>query len=305
MELNVVAEGLGFPEGPIALKDGSVLVVDIHGGNLLRVAGDGQVTTVAHLSGGPNGAAIGPDGRVYICNNGGFAWADLGANGGLMPHGMADDYAGGSIQRVDLATGKVETLYTRCGDRRLRGPNDIVFDDHGGFWFTDFGKTSDDRTDIGYIYYARADGSRIDMALTGLNGPNGIGLSPDQKTLYWAETPTAHLWAAAIAAPGKLAPRPAPWLPGRLLLSMPTYCLFDSLAVEQDGRVVVGTLIDGGLTVVEADGRFEHVAFPEIGVTNACFGGPDMRDLWATASNTGRLYKLRWPRPGLPTAYNA
>ena len=71
------------------------------------------------------------------------------------------------------------------------------------------------------------------------------------------------------------------------------------------GPFIVASSLVGGLTAVEADGRFEHVAFPEIGVTNACFGGPDMRDLWATASNTGRLYKLRWPRPGLPTAYNA
>ncbi|CDO37842.1 SMP-30/gluconolactonase/LRE family protein [Novosphingobium sp. KN65.2] len=303
MELEIVAEGLGFPEGPIAMADGSVIVVDTHGGRLLRVAMNGAVSPVAETGGGPNGAAIGPDGMIYVCNNGGFAWSEL-EGGQLMPHGVPSDYRGGSIQRVDPESGRVETLYTACEGRALRGPNDIVFDSQGGFWFTDFGKTSEDRVDIGYIYYAKADGSGIRQALGGLNGPNGIGLSPDEKTLYWAETPTARLWAAEISGPGQVAQASVPWLPGRLVLTMPGYCYFDSLAVERDGRVVVGTLIEGGLTVIAPDGAHEHIAFPEIGITNICFGGKDMREAWATASSSGRLYRVRWPRPGASTAYN-
>ena len=74
-----------------------------------------------------------------MCNNGGIKWID--ADGELTPgDALPDGYTGGSIQRVDIKSGKVETLYTECNGRQLRGPNDIVFDAAGGFWFTDFGK---------------------------------------------------------------------------------------------------------------------------------------------------------------------
>ncbi len=72
MELTEIASGLRFPEGPIAMPDGSVLLVEIEGRTLTRIGHDRSKTTVAEFTGGPNGAAIGPDGRCYICNNGGF-----------------------------------------------------------------------------------------------------------------------------------------------------------------------------------------------------------------------------------------
>src|SRR2546427_10960850 len=133
-EMREVTSGLQFPEGPVALADGSVLVVEIKRGTLTRVAPDGRQTVVARTGGGPNGAAIGPDGGVYVCNNGGFEWHELG--GLLVPGNQPRDYSGGRIQRVDLATGRVEDLYTACDGRALRGPNDIVFDASGGFLFT-------------------------------------------------------------------------------------------------------------------------------------------------------------------------
>src|SRR3546814_21017944 len=86
------------------------------------------------LGGGPNGLAIGPDGKLYCCNNGGFGWVE--ADGLLIPHGTAADYAGGSIQRIDIASGAVETLYTEAARAPLCGPNDIDFEPHGGFWLT-------------------------------------------------------------------------------------------------------------------------------------------------------------------------
>ena len=70
----------------------------------------------------------------------------------------------------------------------LRGPNDIVFDEHGGFWFTDHGKVRDRDRDVTGVFYARADGSFIEEVIFPLEGPNGIGLSPDETSLYIAET---------------------------------------------------------------------------------------------------------------------
>src|SRR6267143_6816820 len=97
VELRQVISGLRFPEGPVALADGSVLVVEIAGGCLSHIA-DGKKTVVAQTGGGPNGAAIGPDGRCYVCNNGGFEWHRDG--GHIRPIMQAKDYSGGRIERV-------------------------------------------------------------------------------------------------------------------------------------------------------------------------------------------------------------
>lgn len=303
MDIEIVTEGLEFPEGPIALGDGSVLLVEIRRGCLTRVLPGGRCEVVAETGGGPNGAAIGPDGAVYICNNGGFEWHEV--EGLVIPGHKPADYSGGSIQRVDLATGRVTTLYSHCDGQPLNGPNDIVFDAAGGFWFTDLGKSDPLKRDQGAIYYARADGSRITRVRSEVISPNGIGLSPDGSCVYFADTQTGRLFAIDLSAPGEAVAPPAPWLPGRLIATLPGYQLLDSLKVEAGGKVCVGTLINGGITVFSPDGTHEHVAFPDISITNLVFGGADMRDVWATGSSTGRLYRCRWPRPGLPLAFNA
>ena len=157
--MKIIATDLRFPEGPIAMRDGSVLLVEIERQTLSRVHPDGQVDVVAQVPGGPNGAALGPDGRVYVCNNGGMDWSRVGAT--MRPHGVPDTYEGGGIDVVDLASGRVERLYDSCNGHRLKGPNDIVFDSEGGFWFTDLGKRRDRDMDRGFVYWARADGSEI------------------------------------------------------------------------------------------------------------------------------------------------
>lgn len=302
MELQVVAEGLRFPEGPIAMRDGSVLVVEIARGTLTRVHPDGRADVVAELGGGPNGAAIGPDGAVYVCNNGGFAWTEL--PGLLIPGHKAADHCGGSIQRVDLATGMVTTLYREVDGVPLSSPNDIVFDRTGGFWFSDIGASDANGRVHGAILYARADGSGIARVRAEMMSPNGVGLSPDESVLYVADTHTQRLWAFDLEGPGRAAPAP-PFMPARLVATLPGFQLLDSLAVEADGRVCVGTMVNGGVTIFSPDGTTEHVAVDDLAITNLAFGGFDMRDVWLTGSATGRLYRARWPRAGLPLAFAA
>ena len=302
LELELVAEGLLFPEGPVAMADGSVLV-EIKRGTLSRVTASGTVEVVAELGGGPNGAAIGPDGAAYVCNNGGFEWLEI--QGGWIPGHKPHDYTGGSLQRVDLSTGEVRVLYAECDGAPLRGPNDLVFDATGGLWFSDHGKSTAQYREHGALHYAHSDGSRITKARGEMLGPNGVGLSPDGTVLYVAETPTQRLWAFDVASPGELKPGPAPWLPGRLVATLPGFQLLDSLAVEADGRICVGTLVEGGITIFGLGGEVEHLPVPSLGVTNIAFGGHDMRDAWLTDSPGGKLYRCRWPRPGLKTAFNA
>lgn len=308
-ELIEITSGLRFPEGPIAMPDGSVILVEMFGPRITRVDSDGTKETVAEIAGGPNGAAIGPDGALYLCNNGGcFTPVDLG---GLLFPGPFDParYIGGRIQRVDLSTGDASDLYTECDGRQLRAPNDLVFDAQGGFWFTDHGiRDGAARTsDLTSIYYAKADGSHISEQVHPVEAPNGIGLSPDGSTLYWAETFTGRVFQRPIASPGELAPA-MPLDPSVCLAGLPGYQLLDSLGVDGDGNVCVATLVNGGITVISPDGAtIDHIATGDLLTTNICFGDRDgsgeYRDAYITASGTGKLLHMRWPHRGLRLNY--
>jgi gluconolactonase len=296
-ELVEITSGLEFPEGPVALPDGSVLVVEIKAGRLTRVLPDGTHKVVAETGGGPNGAAVGPDGKVYVCNNGGFEWHEAG--GLTLPGNQPADYSGGRIERVDLDTGQVDVLYSECDGIPLKGPNDIVFDAEGGFWFTDHGKTRERDRDRTGIFYASIDGTRIEEKIFPLDAPNGIGLSPDDSTLYAAETHTGRLWAWKLSAPGVIEPVASP-NGAALLAGLPGFQLLDSLAVDAEGWVSVATIVNGGITSISPDGSsIEHLPTGDLLTTNICFGGEDLRTAWITLSSTGRLVSTHWPRPGL------
>ncbi|MFC4291013.1 SMP-30/gluconolactonase/LRE family protein [Sphingorhabdus arenilitoris] len=299
--MEIVASGLRFPEGPVVMADGSVILTEIAAGRITRVSPGGSQSVVAITGGGPNGLAIGPDDKLYCCNNGGFNWNDEG--GFLTPHGIADDYSGGRIERIDIETGAVEILY-KSGDHGciLRGPNDIVFDEQGGFWFTDHGKVdyANRAHDIVGIFYGKTDGSHLEEVIFPSNNPNGCGLSPDGKTLYAAETYTCRLMKFNVTAPGKVAPDAGPGGPGIPVYRPAGYKFFDSLAVEECGNICVATIGECGISVIAPDGELvEFVATPDIFTTNIAFGGDDMMDAYICLSGTGQLAKTRWKRPGL------
>ncbi len=291
-----LASGLLFPEGPIAMPDGSIVLVEIRRGTLSRVSPTGSIEVVAELGGGPNGAAIGPDGRCYVCNNGGFEWVDIG--GAFMPGEQPADYSGGRIEVVDLATGEASVLYRECDGVPLKGPNDIVFDREGGFYFTDLGKTRARELDRGAVYYAKPDGSSIREVRFPLTTPNGIGLSPDEDRLYVAETTTGRLMGFPIVRPGELAEVPD-W--EAHVTGSTNYQLFDSLAVDAAGNVCVATLVNGGITIIAPDGANPtHVPTGDPMTTNICFGGKGLRTAFITCSMSGRLVYCEWETAGLP-----
>ncbi|MDQ1077703.1 SMP-30/gluconolactonase/LRE family protein [Pseudoroseomonas cervicalis] len=302
--MRILAEGLRFPEGPVAFADGSVALVELEAKRITRIAADGAKSTIATVDGAPNGLAVGSDGALYLCNNGGFAWHE--EEGLLRPSGQAADYSGGRIERIDPATGAITRLYDSCDGVPLKGPNDLVFDGKGGFWFTDLGKVRARDRDHGGVYWAAEDGSRIvEAAYPVFGGGNGIGLSPDGEVLYVAETETGRLWAWDILGPGRL--RKAPWPSvhgGRLLCQFPGFRRLDSLAVAASGNVVVATLVSGEITTVSPAGDIlEVVTMPDRMPTNICFGGADLRTAYVTLSTTGRLAVLPWSEPGLHLAY--
>jgi gluconolactonase len=273
------------------------------GKRITRVKADGTKETIATVNGGPNGLALGPDGALYVCNNGGnFEEIDLG--GLIVPGGFPEDtYIGGSIQRVDIATGVVTTLYSECDGRQLIAPNDLVFDRDGGFWFTDHGSRKKYTSDFSGIFYAKADGSRIQMVVFPVESPNGIGLSPDGKRLYWAETHTGRVFFRNVTAPGEVE-EGSPIDPTLCLCGLPGLQLLDSLAVDGEGNVCVATILNGGITVIAPSGEIlGHVATGDMVTTNICFGGPDLQTAYITCSSTGRLVSMRWPVKGLRLNY--
>ncbi len=306
-DLRELASGLKFPEGPVAMSDGSVIVVEIGRGTVTRVGADGSTEVVAQPGGGPNGAAIGPDGKLYICNNG-AAFDYLEMDGLTVPRQPPSNYSNGRIERIDLGSGEVEVLYEECDGRPLRAPNDLVFDSHGGFYFTDHGLREERTSDRTAVLYAQPDGSAVREVIFPLDAPNGVGLSPDGSRIYVAETYTACVWWWQVAGPGQIEAPPG-LLPhdGTLLTRLPGFQYLDSLAVDGEGNVCVATLGSGGITSISPeDGSVvDFVETGDVFTTNVCFGGDDLRTAYLTLSGTGKLAAAQWARPGLELAYNA
>lgn len=307
--MRFLTDGLRFPEGPVMLKDGGVAVVELASGAITAIDQSGAKRQIAQAEGSPNGLAWGPDGMLYVCNNGGLNWVEK--DGLLRAHGQADDYSGGRIERVDPETGELTRLYDRCGEHPLSGPNDIVFPpvgspSDGGFWFTDIGKHRARDRNHGGVYWATIDGSTIvEAAFPVPGGANGIGLSPDGRTLYVAETDTARIWTWDVEGPGQL--RKEPWPSphgGRLLATLPGFTRLDSLAITAAGNVVVAALYSSTITTVSPQGEIlDVVPVPDAMPTNICFGGDDMSTAYITLSTTGRLLQMPWREPGEPLPY--
>ena len=287
-DATIIGRDLQFPEGPVAMADGSVILGEIKGGLITRIDPDGSKEQLADCGGGPSGLAVGPDGAIYICNGG----------------SPGDAYAGGRIDRLDLSSGRVETIYESFEGRRLSAPNDIVFDGHGGFYFTDYGVVTPTAHDRGALYYASIDGSSIvklkdgHFGPVGIGSPNGIGLTADGHDLLFVETFTARLFSHRIVAPGVLDEEQT--LDDSFLYAGTGVEWFDGLDVDARGNVCVATLRSGCITVVAPDGSSaglvglpEHVW--ETLPTNLCFGGPDRRTVYVTLSLSGTLMKATWP----------
>jgi gluconolactonase len=321
-EFRVLATGLEYPEGPVYQSDGSVMLVEIHKGTLTRVSTDGTTQTVANLGGGPNGAAVGPDGAIYVCNDGGLAWIQIPATpktlAVLVPTGQPPDYTGGSIQRVSGNT--FTTLYSQCNGNRLCSPDDLVFDATGNFWLTDWGKQRATDRDITAVYYAQPDGTKIVQAIPQRSAPNGIALSPDDSRLYVAETYARWILYWELSAPGVIKPNPLT-LDGSYLLTadIPGQGTLDSMAVDEEGNVYAATMlpqgpnpaIPGGITVISPKGKIlDFIELmvegkPEPLPSNLCFGGPDRRTAFITLAGTGRLVACEMKIPGKPLHFGS
>jgi gluconolactonase len=320
-----VANNLSFPEGPVYRPDGSLLVVEIEAGCLSRIATDGTRSVVAKTGGGPNGAAIGPDGAVYVCNDGGFNFVKIGGINVAM--GQPPDYSGGRIERVAV-DGTVTVLYKSFPltlatgtvvQQPLCSPDDLVFDRSGNFWFTDWGKARERDRDVTGVYYAKPDGSSIEEKIYPLQSPNGIGLSPKEDRLYVAESFTRRIlyWELDADNPGVIKKNPKT-MDGSYLLTakIPYQACLDSMAIDGEGNVYVASFLPhgndpesrGGVTVVSPVGEILEwieidIGEPDPFPSNVCFGGPGRTTMYVTMSGTGRVIACETRIPGKKPAF--
>ncbi len=278
--MDIIAEGLAFPEGPVVMADGSVIVVEIMAGRVTR-CWNGRSEVICETGGGPNGAAIGPDGALWICNNGGMA--------------PGSERGPGRIERIDLATGRFERVYDSCDGLALQAPHDLVFDADGRLWFTDLGKSIDGAHTPSGLFTCLTDGSAIKAIHRRAVSYNGVGISPDGRHVYCADTHQARLWRFDRKVESQ---RPT-WV-----ATAPGPSGFDSLAVTAAGNVCVATLFTGGITTITPEGQTSHRAFDDTYVTNIAFGGEDMQDAYITLSSSGQLIRTRWDEPGLRLHFN-
>jgi len=278
MNHTVLAEGIGFTEGPLWTRDGRLLVVAMSRGCVLQVdlGGDGVVESI-ETGGGPNGLAEGPDGGVWVAQN-----------AGAVRPSRSSRPVGAGLQRIDGRT--IRDLPVP----NALAPNDVALGPDGRIWFTDPGLPG--ATSRGRVCALDPDSGQAAVLLGDLDFPNGLAFGSEGDVLYLARTEegrvTRHRWdGERLSEDGDLA--------ATLPAGGP-----DGIALDVDGRLYAAAPAADAVFVFEPDGRlcrrldFAEPTFP----TNLCFAGPDLDRLVVTAAKGGRVVVLDGdvtPAPGL------
>ncbi|MGA2045325.1 MAG: SMP-30/gluconolactonase/LRE family protein [Roseiarcus sp.] len=281
----LIAEKLGWPEGPTVLHDGSLVFVESYLSQLTIVGADRVARRFAYTAGAPNSCVLGASDDFYVCQN-----------GGTVGPWRAAEMTAPSIQRL-RRSGQAETLLTEVTGIALNGPNDLVFARDGRLIFTDPGIYNPQNPDPSYIFAIDPDGSAsVVVAFPKPVFPNGIAVEAD-GSIVWDESYTGHV--------GRRRPDGAIEDLGRLPGDNPVP---DGMKIGADGRLYVTDLVAKGIHILAPDGKVEGFIACGGAPTNCAFDG---EILWVTdagvlaasdkPSDTGKLWRLRVPGGGAPT----
>ena len=261
-----------YCEGVVFDHDGNAYVS--HGKFVTRVTADGKKSQWLDTGGAPNGHKILADGTHLICDGEKHCVFHVSAEGKLL--------------------GKASSA---CGDKELRGPNDLTLDvPNSGFYFSDPGG-SDDKKLIGTIHYVSKDGKTL-LCAEGLAFPNGIVLTPDGERLLVAESKKNRVLEYPIESPGKLGKMRVfadlPEKKGEQIDNQP-----DGMCLDSDGNLYVAHYGMKQVQVLDKDGKLVR-RYPggNLTTSNVAFGGPKMDTLYITGgikgegSSEGGFFKI-------------
>lgn len=287
MESRLLADGLGWAEGPAVLADGRVCFVETFKSQV-SVWEDGRgVSRYAYTAGGPNACVLGRGGRLYVCQN-----------GGTVGPWRADEMTTPSIQLIADEGKAAEIITTSIEGRSLNGPNDLVFGPDGRLYFTDPGTFRPEDPEPSYLYVLEEDGTgKLLAELDPPTFPNGIAIEADGDVV-WAESYTGMVRRLKLES-GTI--EDIARLPGDKPVA-------DGMCVSADGRLFVTTVNGGGIEVLNADGSYDrHIEAGNI-PTNCVFSGTRlyMTDAGAVAdtpdaSFRGQLWAIETGIEGGPT----
>ncbi|MBI3279767.1 MAG: SMP-30/gluconolactonase/LRE family protein [Acidobacteria bacterium] len=295
-----VATTVSFTEGPAADADGNVYFTDVTTSRILKFSPkERRLTTFRDNSNRANGLLFDPQGRLIACEG-----SDAERN---EPR----------VTRTDLKTGRTEVLADRYQGRKFNAPNDVTIDSKGRLYFTDpapdatsvVRSSSTGKTGVPGVYRVDPDG-KVTRILAGpaIEWPNGITISPDDRTLYLVEANkvergTRAIRAYDLAADGSVSNMRIHYnfYPGRSA---------DGISIDSRGNIYAAAGLNRlrgthetldtrpGIHVISPRGRLlSYTAIPEDTITNCGFGGPDLKTLYVTAGKT--LFEIHFDVAGI------
>lgn len=263
-EIRQLHSGFSFTEGPAPDAEGNLYFSDIPKNRIYRLSPSGDLTVFLENSQRCNGLMVDSKGRLVACQGG-----------------------AGRVIAIDLKTKDITVLADQYRGKRFLAPNDLTLDRQGGIYFTDprFGAGADAQ-ETEAVYYLSPTGE-VTRLIDDLKQPNGIHLSPDEKTLYVLPTGTVGLFAYPVLSPGKLGP-------ARKFDVVQSGG--DGMAMDTAGNLYLTQMKLGGILIVSPEGKqLGLIKTPEI-PANCVFGGPDFKTLYVTARSS--VYAVPMPVKG-------
>jgi gluconolactonase len=277
------AAGVCFLEGPAWHASGDLYFSDIAGNRILKLAPDGLVSVFRADSGRTNGNTFDAQGRLISCEG-----AEFGSGGRRR------------VVRTDLATSEVEVLTDRYEGHRYNSPNDVCLDTQGRIWFTDpYYWTDTASLELGHeaVYCIDGSGVRCVVSQPYIGRPNGLAITPDDRTLYVIDSHNVaggnrKIWAFDVAGDGTLNDQ-------RLVFDFGLGRGGDGMRLDREGNLWVAagvmkarnphetTDVKTGVYVISPAGQLlGRIPIPEDVITNLAFAGPEMKTLYVTAGKT-------------------
>lgn len=257
--INAITKNLNFPEGPAVDSKGNIWLVELHGGNLVRLDADGALKRFPVSGGNPNGIAVDASDNIWFC-----------------------DAGNDCVSIFNPRTNKIEVFCDSVDGLPLNHPNDLAFDCAGNLLFTCPGDSRQKPT--GYVC-AAANNGLVKKVIENKFFPNGLAFSPDGSALVLAETYKKRLWK------GKWNAKTLAWESAKPWVDVGGEIGPDGMAFGDDGNLYVAVFGSRAVKTISPDGRvIGEIALEGNNPSNCAFGGGGR--LLVTETEHGELLSI-------------